>query len=207
MRNHTIGEIMALRWLPQEFHEIELSSLGGTESPAYRHPLGFIHIAIHSQPIRIHIWPLLNRIQSQADSLEYHNHTFGFTSYVLCGAIEDQSVEVTDDELATQQIYEVTYGDGSSVLHPTGRLVRLSEPQRRITRAGGTYNVPALAFHRSKADAGTITILAVTPTSESRPLVVGPMEVLSPIQFVRQPCPKATVQAELNKILGLRLTT
>jgi hypothetical protein len=205
MRNNTIGEFTALRWLPQEFHEIELSSLGGTELPAYRHPLGFIHVAIHTQSIRIHIWPLLNRLQSQDESLEYHNHTFGFTSYVLCGAIEDHSVEVTDDELATQQIYEVTYGDGNSVLHPTGRLVRLSEPQRRITRAGGNYEVPALAFHRSKAEAGTITILAVTPTSESRPHVVGPVDVPQSIEFVRQRCSKETVQAELNAILRLRL--
>ena len=207
MRNNTIGEIDALRWLPQELHQIELTSLGGADSPAYRHPLGFIHIAIQSQPIRFHIWPLLNKHQSQDESLEYHNHTFGFTSYVLCGAVEDQAVEVIDDELGTQQLYEVTYRDGNSVLHPTGRLVRLSESQSRITRAGGGYDVPAFAFHRSKAGAGTITILAVTPNLGSRPLVVGPVDVLYPIEFLRQPCPKETVQAELIAILRSSLNS
>ena len=126
------------------------------------HGNGFVQLDL-SASVRLHVWGD-SRIPRQKTDTPIHNHTFGFTSYVLKGAIEQRVYRVSEDGFY-EKVYQphlatVRHGE-DTVLAPVGEKVGLGLDCQatRIVRAGESYAMQAGEIHESRPLEPSVTII------------------------------------------------
>lgn len=146
------------------------------------HGNGFIQLDL-TPLVRLHVWGD-ERIPRQKSDTPIHDHTFGFTSYVLVGAIEQRVYCVSTSGLYERNFTPhqaiVRHGE-DTVLSPIGERLALAldAKKSRIVRAGESYSMRPGEIHESRPIG-----LAVSVIVKDGPTLAqgGP----SPTVFVRQ---------------------
>lgn len=103
------------------------------------HPLGFVSCTFIRHPIhkaRLHIWPTHHK--KQADTLDIHDHTFDFKSWVIQGAIESQTFTICSEGKKFHS-YNTSYTDAESVLTKTHQEITVRSHTPKIYSAGDKY--------------------------------------------------------------------
>jgi len=100
-------EIVA-NWLNQKLLAEVAEWLRSEQTTAYEHPYGFTVIRIHRNllsgwQVRVHLWPPKpeqeeRQRRNATDEQQVHSHGWHLCSVVLCGALEEVSFRVVDDE-------------------------------------------------------------------------------------------------------------
>lgn len=120
--------------------------------PLLRHPLGFLHTVIERDmdyAMRLHIWTESKR-PYQYPFWPIHSHRFNLVSSILCGSLKNRLYSVLPSEAnPTHRLYRVQYIEGTSNLHPTERLVNLTESGSHTVRARESYVISAGQYHQS----------------------------------------------------------
>ncbi|WP_143526140.1 hypothetical protein [Roseivivax lentus] len=113
------------------------------------HPLGFYYLVLSSGEVtrRLHVYS--ENADFSADNT-WHTHEFDLDSNVLAGSIKNYIAEFVPDREANLKEFSVTYDDGRSILHETGRLGAISEVVNFTCGAGQHYFIKAGTIHRAK---------------------------------------------------------
>lgn len=132
------------------------------------HGNGFVQIDLGPR-VRLHVWgdP---RIPKQAVDVPIHDHSFGFVSYVLVGALENVVYEMCalDDPRLAQVTFprvvvphRATVRRGSdTALSPSGDpATKIFSSRRRIVRAGEHYEMRPADIHESIPHGVTVSII------------------------------------------------
>src|SRR5579864_8233307 len=88
------------------------SALFGTplaDQPVLAHPLSFRVVRLDAGPVslRLHIW---HRSVAEQPGFEVHDHSFGFESLVVSGALRERTYRADPDAEGDRAVYFVTYG-------------------------------------------------------------------------------------------------
>jgi hypothetical protein len=102
----------------------------------------------------------------------------------VSGQITDSRFEIKSDQLGGNHLYEVAYCSDRSVLRPVGDAVTCGRQGASTWSAGDWYEVPSNAFHESRADEASITVVESGAPIGSPPLVVG-SDVRSEVRYER----------------------
>ena len=128
------------------------------------HGNGFIQLDI-TPNIRLHVWgdP---RIPKQATETPIHDHTFGFTSYVLVGALENivyqtRPSSVPNNAPAGVHVpHRATVRVGEdTVLSPIGGPCEMYVFVRHVTAAGKSYHMLPYEIHQSRPMGVTVSVI------------------------------------------------
>jgi hypothetical protein len=186
--------------------EVALESLGRVRASS--HPLGFTHVDLSplvpnaSGAVRLHMWSPDSL--AAADPLGgTHDHTWGLTSTVLAGLLENVLLEISEDDLGDHAVVDVAYGDTVDLLIPRGRRVNVRERERQLVRAGGIYRMPPRAFHRtSVVEFPAATLVVATPLAVGDPQIVTPFAIAPHgLQSERHEADEEQVRRELVTLL------
>lgn len=165
------------------------------------HPLGFLCLRWNldqAHSVRVHIWDK-SFDWTQSPHWPIHDHTFGFRSVVLRGAIQNKTYkEVSALRAKEWTVFDVDYSADSSLLIPRSNCVRLQVLSSVVQHAGSTYELSPRTLHRSTLRASSaITVLATgaAATQTVQPRVIG-CSALGPISYDR----RANVQVN---VLGI----
>ena len=158
---------------------LEAVAAGGHQVAAVAHPLGFGCIPLHrsrTHGICLHLWPaqLAPAVLTTSD---VHCHSWDLVSYVLYGRLRNDVLCVTEADPPTHRVFEVHSRGGLDELRATSRLVRCRPQATEFTEAGGSYSLPAGAFHRTVppgGEAGTLVLARYRP--HTRDLSVGDID-------------------------------
>jgi len=149
-----------------------VAALGEGDTAAYRHPLGFVHLALPGdggRKHRLHFWT------AEAESVEQgqiHDHAFHFCSFVVAGAVEHRPHDVRDvfsHRDATHRVCTVVQTGSETRLLPGPRLVAATPRPPETYRAGECYAFDGGRFHASaNAFAGrSITFLQARKVTDA----------------------------------------
>lgn len=144
------------------------------------HPLGFVCIPAYRAEgwgLCLHIWGAVRPDPAAVPSI--HSHTWDLASYVLCGGLENQVVDVAsaaDD--ATHRILQISSIGPLDVIEPTDRLVRCLGPVATRIGPGGRYGLPARVFHTTIPRESGLTATVVLGENRYEPpeFVLGPLD-------------------------------
>jgi hypothetical protein len=122
------------------------------------HGNGFIQLDI-SKSVRLHIFGD-ERIPRQSVSTQLHDHTFGFTSKILSGTLENVRYSVRENPNGKFKVYRAFVRDKEdTVLRNTNVRVTVEEAKREILKAGDSYSMVAGEFHESIPCGRVVTII------------------------------------------------
>jgi hypothetical protein len=122
------------------------------------HGNGFIQLDI-SKSVRLHIFGD-ERIPRTSVSTQLHDHTFGFTSKILSGTLENVRYSVRENPNGKFKVYRAFVRDKEdTVLRNTNVRVTVEEAKREILKAGDSYSMVAGEFHESIPCGRVVTII------------------------------------------------
>lgn len=153
------------------------------------HGNGFIQIDL-SPTVRLHVWgdP---RIPKQDTDTPIHDHTFGFTSYVLVGTLQNIVYEPCPlfREVSHQPHGIVSRQLEDTHLAPQGAPVQLVKARHEIINAGESYSMKPGEIHESIPIGVAVSIIVKDgPTftqGAPSPLVFAPVGVQPDNEFNR----------------------
>ena len=151
-----------------------------------RHPLGFRVARLMSEDsssLRLHIWPASS--QTAQRGYEIHDHIFGFRSHVLFGMLEQTTYDVFSSDSPQYSLYNVSYDRLGSILCKSND-VSASVRERRLLRAGETYDLAAGIFHRlDLGESSAAATLLLTTEAGGAPRSLGPLDGPDLLHFDR----------------------
>ena len=175
-----------------------------------RHPLGFIHAVLarnKGYALRLHVWPDAHRYE-QEPFWPIHNHKFDLTSRVLIGSLTNSEYAVIrTSEKTIYQLYDVTYGAGTSKLLQSAIQVVVKRCYSKHAVAPSVYSVKAGAFHDTFVPRGVFTAtLALTKDAlpDADVKTVGDSQGHAEYEYIRSEIDateKAAVVARLTELL------
>jgi hypothetical protein len=129
--------------------------------PAVRHPLGFTCLPVireGADGVCLHWW------QGGAAELTteaVHAHSWDLLSFVLYGALGNESVSVVDDQLSpTHRVFEVrSLPGGRDEIRGTDRTVYIGSRESGHNGPGSHYRVRSGEFHTSELRADEVATL------------------------------------------------
>lgn len=152
------------------------------------HGNGFIQLDL-TQNIRLHVWGDM-RIPKQKTNTPLHNHTFGFTSYVLGGALRDDLFEAEPSDIGPYQPHRaVTRKGEDTILVPEGGRVNIRQIASRMITAPRQYSMDVGWIHQSTPLEPTVSVIVKDGPSLAQggttPLVYVPVGVVPSNDFNR----------------------
>jgi len=164
------------------------------------HPLGFVVCKLYGHnnvTVRLHIWPA-NGGKPQCPTWEIHDHTFSFKSWVLVGSVINTEYEINNQE-SIYSIYEVNYTSDGSRLSRTESIAGVNLYNELQVEAGGTYEINAGSFHKSKncSQGLTVTVIEAINSNMNAPRVLGDLAGEAHYFYKRAPLSE-------NEIISLR---
>lgn len=155
-----------------------------------RHPVGFAHAKLAETDqgaIRLHVWPVPG-IEPQHPPWLVHRHAWTLTSYVVRGAVVNQTYTVSANANGPHRLYTVGYEDSVSVMTAVDGPVACSLASSTKIAAGARYPVAASDFHSTVPDSDepTATIAITSEPSDLPPLVVGTADGDADYRFKRE---------------------
>jgi hypothetical protein len=139
------------------------------------HGNGFIQLDL-TPSMRLHVF--YDDVPRQNPPTPIHNHTFGFKSYVLGGAIENVMYEAHDDASGLYGEYVASVRAGEdTVLAPNGHRVSLTMLPPAVYVEGECYSMRPGQIHQSNPCGPVVTVIVKDAPSLSQ-------GGLSPIVYV-----------------------
>lgn len=170
------------------------------------HPLGFIYVPMLSDDrgmLRLHLW-LNGGTPDDITTSPYHMHTWNLSSYVLCGSLENQMIEVDDvGPLGPYRIFEIIGDRKRGELRATdGEVYARIESVEKV-KAGSIYHIDAGRYHTTiNTSAGDlVTVAYVERVSGTRERNLGPVGTETHV-VVREPCPPEQVADAARTVLS-----
>ncbi|HWM55516.1 MAG TPA: hypothetical protein VNO20_09030 [Solirubrobacterales bacterium] len=154
------------------------------------HPVGFAHAKLAEtdrSAIRLHLWPI-PPIATQDPPWLVHRHAWPLTSYVVHGAVINQTYRVTRDKHGSNRLYSVGYDRDVSVMTATDVRVSYELEEEQTVTAGERYLVDPNVFHSTLAafSEPTATIAVTGAPHGGAPSVIGAATGDSEYQFKRR---------------------
>ncbi len=142
----------------------------------HMHPLGFIHAKVDQggpRKIRLRFWPEAMNVDELGAPDRIHNHSFDFTSHILCGEGFERRYDVTLDPDGDYKIWEVKNHGDSSTLEMTRMRCSLTTREDITHSVGSAYKMKAGVFHDAIAlKPNTATMIFETPNPDVPSLVI-----------------------------------
>lgn len=178
------------------------------------HGNGFIQIDL-SERVRLHVWGH-GAIPRQASETPVHDHTFGFTSYVLHGALENVRYQFRPDGSPTVapeqfpvavQPHRATVRHGEdTVLSPYGPAGVIVSFERLLHTAGSRYSMRAGEIHESVPRGPSLSVIVKNGPTLSQggpaPTVFVPLGVEPDNAFDRYAEPEDKLWAIVELVLA-----
>lgn len=179
------------------------------------HGIGVLQAYLHEgdHETRVHIWhPNLVLPEFTPENGLVHDHRFGFSSFVMLGAIYDEDWDLQEDLHGRWQVH--TTQNARSFKEETGEQYGAhtniqAEDARRYTlvrsgtwhEAGQRYEIEPRTYHMTKVDDLTVTIVVKSS------LVDGPAKIVTRVgsKLINAFDHKATVIGPYIKEASLRL--
>ncbi len=141
-------------------------------NPPRLHPNGFIQLDLDDAGrTRLHIWPE-EPIRIRMPDAPIHDHIFGFESRVLIGCLTNMTYAIEADPAGEYEVWGVAPYAAARRDAPLERLddlrYRLKVVEERRVCAGSRYDFPPLAFHESRAEGFTATVIEMTDFDPKR---------------------------------------
>jgi hypothetical protein len=99
---------------------------GRGDVTAVRHPIGFICLPLErtvEHGVCVHLW-IDRLVRARATTSTTHSHSWDLISFVLCGMLCNELIEVTDGPLGARwRVFEVGSGPDGDEIRRTARLV------------------------------------------------------------------------------------
>ncbi|MEV4416674.1 hypothetical protein [Catellatospora sp. NPDC049609] len=154
---------------------------GHTGFRAVRHPLGFICLPLsrgeRAVGVCVHIWSA-GDVATRATSA-VHCHSWDLLSFVLAGAVENQTYQVADDADGPLRVYEIRSVDGQDEIAATERRVHVSPGPSGVHPGGEFYELPAGHFHASRIRSSeAVTVVVGRLVDEAGDLSLGDPDVV-----------------------------
>jgi hypothetical protein len=170
------GELLAIASLQPIAQRRELRAWIEQRSEGFQtHPLGFVQLkwSEGSVPYRLNIWSAKLGRRKQPD-WRIHNHMFAFESAILVGSLEERRFVEIEAGPPTHRAYEVAYGEASSHLTATSRLVSLSCVEIKRYFSGQRYSVSPGVCHDTISEADfSASLMKLGPALDRLPTVYG----------------------------------
>jgi hypothetical protein len=128
---------------------------------AVRHPLGFTCLPVvrdGGDGVCVHWW---HGGDTELTTEAIHAHSWDLLSFVLCGALRNESVSVVDDKVTpTYRVFEVHRdAGGRDEILGTDRTVHIGARRSERNTAGSSYRVRSGEFHASELVAAEVATL------------------------------------------------
>jgi hypothetical protein len=149
---------------------LSMDALRKLPQPPRLHPNGFIQLEI-VEGLRFHVWPE-KPIRVREPATPLHDHVFDLESTVLLGGLIDVAYEIDEHPEGDYEVCGVTCFASvrrDAALEPTdGRRYKLRYVRARFIGRGQTYAIPAFAFHDSRPQGLTASLMRMTRFRKDR---------------------------------------
>jgi hypothetical protein len=131
-----------------------------------------------------------------------HDHTWGMTSYVICGELRNVIVSVVEDaDAPTHRVFEIHRDGAVDDIRATDTVVRIVGECEDKVSVGQTYRMDSDLIHRTEPGSGVVaTLVAARRTSRRVERALGPLE-LHGYRSERQVCPPQRVVVAAETVL------
>jgi len=156
------------------------------------HPNGFLQLDLRPDPAgeriarrRLHIFD--DRLPRQSVRTSIHDHIFDMSSFVVKGTVLNDTYLAVPDPEGDLEIYQAQEAKCTETnLVPTGRRCTLRLKHTEYVYMGESYTFPALAFHDSRHEGVTVTIMSKMGTVKATPRVLVPVDAEPDNSFSRE---------------------
>lgn len=173
---------------------------------AVYHPLGFIYVPLMrggSWTLRLHFWtPEGKPVVETWDPYTVHMHTWDLYSYVLCGEIVNQIIEVEEAPGDGRfRVFDIVGEGRRSTITPTERTVNARVTSEQRVPAGGMYRMSNSTYHTSLNPTGVdiVTAALVVRVPGARERTLGPLDGKTH-QYLRPSCPPAELASQAARV-------
>ncbi len=161
------------------FRPVLSQTLSPTSATKFtQHPYGFFTLKL-GQPANIgdvvvHIWPPGQRVL-QSPHWPVHCHPWHMRSRIMCGALTNETYEVSRSADGSRHLYEARVGQGFSALEATPFSVSCHRVASNKYEAGADYSVAKGVYHATLVEESilTVTVMITWGTGVEPPTVVG----------------------------------